>query len=883
MSWQPRRRANLQESGSDGLDLRASAFDDRVRLYDLATGLQRGGDVPGNPRDLSFGLPLWGFEEDGLSGATIQAGSPDNRIVWTLAAGIARVWDTSLCSLQATATANPRPKPVAPGDSTPERRAVFSPDRRRVVLTWREKHFSVLLDTRTGEPLGPPMRQAFLEHAAFSADGRLLATATRPHADALPVLVLRDGHTGQPIGKPWLAPKLIHALSFSADGKTLAVGAVGGTFLLDLPSLKLRHMLAEASCIAHLLFHPDGRRLATMTKSGWPGVHAGHRVWDIWTGKALGPFHGGDSDAWGPVAAWRSGNGGLVSFRSRKSTLTRFCADGKEVRGGPWPTGSIRLPGFSPDGRRLIAATSIVNVQQWSTRTGEQVGKAMAHPEPARMIRYSGDGKLLAVACEGGAVRLWDAEQGWPLGPPLQHISTPIEMAFAADNHTLLTVTQAGSIHTWPVPEPVQGGTDGPVRFETWMAARGGVRAVGDEAIQLKLEEWQAACRALAERWPVPDPSLIEASDDLADWHRRRARDASEADNDRGELYHLTRLARLQPREPLVHARIAALHARVAARLPQGPAREHQWQLARAAASRGTGRPGEDNWDRLRALDAVACNAREEALWYLDRLVDRHGSDWLLLAERADVHGQRGDRARRDADIQKALRAGGSKQHVFAIKVADQWAGERRWREVATLLGEALAGGPAELPLLQRLALALLKAGDRKGHAALCQSLLRSLHRKVHHDLARAILDLCVLAPRALQDWSAPLQMAENVLLGVTAAEQAAKSEEQNQWRQVRRSWLTTKAALLHRAGQHADGQATLKEALKLSAEGKGEPLQWAWLALIQATSGRKADKDVRSCLDQAKRGLGGDVWDRARLEILLEEGQRSIRRFDEF
>ena len=196
-------RADFQGTGSDGLDLRVTAFDDRVRLYDLATGLQRGGDVPGNPRTLSYGLPTWGVEDDGLWGATVQAGSADNRLVWTLAAGVARVWDTSLCTLQATASANPRPKPVAPSDSAPRRRAVFSPDRRRVVLTWREKHFGVLLDTRTGEPAGPPMRQEFLEHATFSADGRLLATATRPHGEALPLLVLRDGRTGQPIGKAW--------------------------------------------------------------------------------------------------------------------------------------------------------------------------------------------------------------------------------------------------------------------------------------------------------------------------------------------------------------------------------------------------------------------------------------------------------------------------------------------------------------------------------------------------------------------------------------------------------------------------------------------------------------------------------------------------------
>ena len=678
-----------------------------------------------------------------------------------------------------------------------------------------------------------------------------------------------------------VAPKLIHALSFSADGKTLAVGGVGGVFILDLPSLKMRYVLAESACISQVVFHPDSRRLAAMTKAGWPGVHAGHRAWDVWTGKALSPFHGGDGDPWGPVAAWRT-EGGLVSFRSQQSTFTRFCADGKEVRGGPWPTGGIRLPGFSPDGSRLVAATSIVNVQQWSTRTGEQVGKAMAHPEPPRMIRSSGDGKLLAVACEGGAVRLWDANQGWPLGPPLLHISTPIEMAFTADNRTLLTVTQAGGIHTWPVPQPVQGGAAGPVRFEMWLAARGGVRAVGDEALQLKLDEWQAACRALAARWPVLDPALTEASDDLADWRRRRALDAWEADNDRGELYHLTRLASLQPHEPLVHARLAALHVRVAARLPQGAAREQQWQLARTAARRGAGGSGEGDWQRLRALDAAARKSWDEALWYLDRLVERRGATgccWPIAPT---------------FTVSVGTRPGATPifKGRFGWEQASSPALWSRWQTC----GQARGAGARQrrcwprhsreaqqkVRLFERLALARLKAGDREGHAALCRSLLRSLSGKVHPELARAILDVCVLSPDALEDWSAPLQLAENVVRAVTSAEQAAKGEQQKRLREVRRSWLTTKGALLHRAARHADALSTLKEASKLTGEGKGEPVQWAWQGLAQAALGRKAGKEAQSYLEQARRGLGGDVWARARLEILIEEGQRSIRRLNE-
>src|SRR5205823_5390015 len=112
-----------------------------------------------------------------------------------------------------------------------------------------------------------------------------------------------------------------------------------------------------------------------------------------------------------------------------------------------------------------------------------------------------------------------------------------------------------------------------------------------------------------------------------------------------------------------------------------------------------------------------------------------------------------------------------------------------------------------------------------------------SLPEKANPGLAVAVLDLFALSPLALKDWSRPVALVEKAVGGVTAAEQAAKGEQQKMLRAVRRSWLTTQAALLHRAGRHGDAVARLQDAMKLAPDGQGGPLEWAWLALAHAAT----------------------------------------------
>lgn len=78
---------------------------------------------------------------------------PDGRLTFSLDPPTAtvRVWDASLCQLQATATANPHTAPLA-ADLRHDARLskAFSPDRSRVALAWRDRNMGALQRPRGG-------------------------------------------------------------------------------------------------------------------------------------------------------------------------------------------------------------------------------------------------------------------------------------------------------------------------------------------------------------------------------------------------------------------------------------------------------------------------------------------------------------------------------------------------------------------------------------------------------------------------------------------------------------------------------------------------------------------------------------------------------------
>jgi serine/threonine protein kinase/WD40 repeat protein len=457
----PRRRAPYSTLSEDSQLLTARCEDQRVRLYDLATDQQRGGDIPAT-----------GYQGHEWAGRV--AASPDGSVVLTTTvSGTIRLWQTRHFLPQTTAAANPRP-----WSATGEPEIVtsaFSADGKTAVVCQAESyHQGWLVETSSGRPRGRPLRQQHLHFVAFSPDGALIATAPNNHEyGGKEDMYLWDAATGH-LRTPLHQYRYIHALAFSPDSRTLAVGCVGGTFLWDVATARPRHFLRERTAVGHLLFSPDGRRLAVAYKVGWSGVGAGLRLWDVTTGQPVGEFlaavHPQRPQPYFVMAFAEDGRT-LRAFDTYTGILHTLDARTGKPRGQPVPLEQVDQAVFSADGEALAMSQPDGSVQQWEPPTGQRIGPPLAQPHSVTRFVYSPDRRMLAVAYRDHAVRVWDVATSLPVGPPLPHRTPVLDLTFTPDCASLVTLTMTGRTYTWPMPRLV---ADDPDRMEVWLQANGG-------------------------------------------------------------------------------------------------------------------------------------------------------------------------------------------------------------------------------------------------------------------------------------------------------------------------------------------------------------------------------------------------------------------------
>ncbi|MHC3467502.1 nSTAND1 domain-containing NTPase [Streptomyces sp. 7R007] len=419
---------------SDGKVLATGGGDGSVRLW--------GTGNPHRPRRLGVLALSGGVRALALSpdGGLLAAGGDD---------GAMALWDVH-------DPGAPTPEATLHSGAGPVLALSFGPDGRTLTAAARDgiRRWS-LADARRPRDLGVREVSADVTAAAFSRDGRTLATG---HADrtvrlwSAPPSGDRPGELSRAVGHR----QAVTAVAFAPDGRRLATGSSDFTVRLwDTRSTRhigrLDVLTAHTDTVEAVAFAPDGRTLATgsadATVRRWQVAGAGPaRELAVLTGHtgAVGAL------AFGP-------DGRTLATGSEDETARLWDLPGPALIGH---TSSVYSVAFSPDNHLLASGSYDQSVLVWNLadpRRSHEPVRLAGHTGPVNSVVFRAGSDVLASGSADGTVRLWEVDASGSgrvltvLRPGDGHVN---RVAFSRDGRALATGSESGTVRLWDTADP---------------------------------------------------------------------------------------------------------------------------------------------------------------------------------------------------------------------------------------------------------------------------------------------------------------------------------------------------------------------------------------------------------------------------------------------
>jgi len=314
-----------------------------------------------------------------------------------------------------------------------------------------------------------------------------------------------DNTTGLPVSQQMIHKDGVRSAQFSPDGRWVVTASMDGAARVwdvetgELVSQPMRHN----KYVNTAQFSPDGRRILTASDDGTA------KIWEVKAGNPLYSLMGGEigSTEYSPDGQWVITTSGDIPriWKARKGTLisqlvqqkgnvrlARFSPDNHWVATASvnnssdekinttvqiWETATgvpvtqpieqeavlINSIQFSPNGRRIVIATSNKIAQVWDVGTGMIVSQ-LHHGSVVSSAQFSSDGRRILTSSWDNTSLIWDASTGTRLSQPMQHEDIVHSAQFSPDGRWVVTASRDGTARVWeaatgaPLSQPMHHG-----------------------------------------------------------------------------------------------------------------------------------------------------------------------------------------------------------------------------------------------------------------------------------------------------------------------------------------------------------------------------------------------------------------------------------------